>query len=479
MSLEPESCYRAMKARDRRFDGLFYVGVTTTGVYCRPICPARLPRQERCEFFRRAAEAERAGFRACFRCRPELAPGSAPVDSVSRLAHAAIARIDAGFLNERGIDDLAGELAVSSRHLRRVMESELGVTPVELAQTKRLALAKQLLQDSSLPVAEIAFASGFQSLRRFNALFRERFGRPPSDVRRRAEPQGSSGEIALRLDYRPPYDVDGTLEFLRGRAVPGVERVEEGVYLRSVAIGEHVGAVRVSQAGDSLAAHVSLSLTPVLMDVVARLRRLFDLDAHPDRIALHLKKDPRLAPLLRARRGLRVPGAFEPFELAVRAVLGQLVSVRAATTLSGRLVERFGRPIEIGRDGVSRLFPSAARLASASISEVRAIGLPEARARAIVGLAQAIESRRIELTPGFEPEATIAALTELDGIGPWTAQYIAMRALRWPDAFPASDLAVMKALGVDKPRAAIEAAERWRPWRAYAVMALWSGLSGG
>jgi AraC family transcriptional regulator of adaptative response / DNA-3-methyladenine glycosylase II len=389
---------------------------------------------------------------------------------VSRLARAALARIDAGYLNERSIDELARELEVSSRHLRRVLESELGVTPVELAQTKRLALAKQLLQDSALPIAEIAFASGFASLRRFNALFRERFGRAPTEVRRQ-HGVAASGELTLRLDYRPPYDADAVLEFLRGRAIRGVETVGDE-YARSVSIAGHAGIVRVRSTGESLAAHVSVSLTPVLMDVVARLRRVFDLDAHPDRIARQLKSDPRLAVCV--RRGVRVPGAFDPFELAVRAVLGQLVSVRAATTLSGRLVDRFGTPFESGLDGITHLFPTPAALANAPVAAVRAIGLPEARARAIVSLAEAIDSGSLVLAPGADPDAAIAALCELDGIGPWTAQYIAMRALRWPDAFPASDLAVMKALGVRTAKAAIEAAEPWRPWRAYAVMALWS-----
>ncbi len=466
--LDPGACYRALLARDQRFDGMFYVGVSTTGVYCRPICPARTPGEKRCTFFRRAAEAERAGFRACFRCRPELAPGQAAVDSIPRLVAVATARIEAGYLNEHSLDELAAALGVSGRHLRRAMEAELGVSPVELAQSRRLALAKQLLADTRLPVTEVAFAAGFASVRRFNALVRARFGRPPSALRKGAS--GSRDVIAVRLDYRPPLAWPELLAFLGGRAIPGVEHVEDGAYTRQIRIGKHRGSVSVGPGphGDraALEARVSLSLAPVLMDVVARLRALFDLDARPDVVGAQLGRDPLLAPLLRARPGLRVPGAFDGLELAIRAVLGQQVSVRAATTLSGRLAQSFGGA-----------FPDAATLAEAPLPAIQGLGLPVQRARTLLTLGRAVADGKVDLSRGADPATTIAALDELPGIGPWTAHYIAMRALRWPNAFPAGDLALRKVLGAPNTRAVEARAAGWQPWRAYAVLHLWSSLS--
>lgn len=481
MTLDADTCYRALRARDGRFDGVFFVGVQTTGIYCRPVCPARTPGRDRCVFFERPALAERAGFRACFRCRPELAPGGAPVDSVPRLVRSAVDRIEAGCLNEGSVDELAASLGVTSRHLRRAMEAEIGLTPVEVAQTRRLSLAKQLLQDTALPLAEIAFAAGFSSVRRFNALFQARFGRPPSALRRENGPGAGGDGIALRLDYRPPLDWGALLGFLAGRAIPGVEVVDGGEYCRAVELGGEVGwiAVRLDADRPALRARVSLSLSSKLMIVVARLRALFDLDAQPAVVAAHLGREPILAELVAQRPGLRVPGAFDGFETAVRAVLGQQVSVRAATTLSGRLAQRFGRQVALDVAGVERLFPTAAELAGAPADEVAAIGIPATRARTIVELARAFAEGRVALSGGAAPEDVIASLVVLPGIGPWTAHYIAMRVLRWPDAFPAGDLAVRKALGVTTVRAAEERAEAWRPWRAYAVLHLWTGLPGG
>ncbi|HSP80364.1 MAG TPA: AlkA N-terminal domain-containing protein, partial [Myxococcaceae bacterium] len=373
-TLEVDTCYRALTARDRRFDGLFFVGVTSTGIYCRPVCTARTPRRERCTFYRTAAEAEREGFRACLLCRPELAPGSAPVDSVPRLVAAAVSRIEGGFLNESSLEDLASELGVTSRHLRRAMESELGVSPVELAQSRRLALAKQLLQDTSLPVTEVAFASGFQSVRRFNALFQARFGRPPGALRHERGEALGCRSFALRLDYRPPFDWGALLGFLRGRAIPGAEHVRDSEYRRTVRLGGKTGwlAVRQDAKRPALLAELSLSLAGVLMPVVARLRALFDLDAQPAVIAECLRRDELLTERLQAHPGLRVPGAFEPFELAVRAILGQQVSVRAATTLAGRLVARFGEPFAGPSAELCQLFPQPGTLAAATEGELAA-----------------------------------------------------------------------------------------------------------
>ncbi|WP_304466093.1 DNA-3-methyladenine glycosylase 2 [Vitiosangium sp. GDMCC 1.1324] len=480
-TLETETCYRALTARDRRFDGLFFVAVSTTGIYCRPVCTARTPRQDRCAFYRTAAEAEHAGFRACLLCRPELAPGSAPVDSVPRLVATAVSRIEGGYLNESSIDDLAAELGVTSRHLRRAMEAELGVSPVELAQSRRLALAKQLLQDTALPLAEIAFASGFQSVRRFNALFQERFGRPPSELRRKGAEEEGSRSLVLRLDYRPPLDWGQLLLFLRGRAIPGVEHVGDSEYRRTVRLGGKTGwlVVRHDPKRPALLAEVSLSLAGVLMPVAARLRTLFDLDAQPEVIAECLGRDALLGKLVQQHPGLRVLGAFDPFEMTVRAILGQQVSVRAATTLSGRLVARFGESLDSPHAEISRLFPLPETLAAATVDDVASLGLPGARAKSLLGVARAVAEGSVRLDRHAEVDETMAALEALPGIGAWTSHYVAMRALRWPDAFPASDLGIRKALGGVTAKVAAERAEAWRPWRSYAAVHLWTSLSEG
>lgn len=453
--LDTEACYRALTARDARFDGRFFVGVETTGIYCRPVCTARTPRRERCAFYASAAQAEKAGFRACFRCRPELAPGSASIDALPRLVARAITKIDEGYLTEHSIDALATELSVTSRHLRRAMEDVAGVSPIELAQTRRLALSKQLLHDTDMTLADIAFASGFNSVRRFNALFRERFQVAPSALRKRARLADSSEVITLRLGFREPFAWDALLDFLAHRAIPRVEHIEDGVYRRTVRLGEHRGtlAVRRDAKKPQLIAEVSRSLLGALMKLIARLRVLFDLDAEPQVIAAQLSKDPLLAPLVARTPGLRVPGALDPFEQTVRAILGQQVSVRAATTLAGRIAERVGPKLDEER----RFFPAPAELAALTSAELAKIGMPEKRAQAILDVAH-------------------AGQVELDAIrGPWTQEYVKMRAFHDPDAFPASDLGVLKALDRITPKQALARAEAWRPWRSYAVLYLWTG----
>jgi AraC family transcriptional regulator of adaptative response / DNA-3-methyladenine glycosylase II len=477
VQLDPDLCYRALAARDRRFDGLFFVGVRTTGIYCRSVCTARTPRRDRCTFHRTAAEAERAGFRACFRCRPELAPGGAPLDAVPRLVSAAVLRIDAGFLDTRSVEELAEVLGVTSRHLRRAMEAELGTGPLELAAARRLARAKQLLTDTTLPTTQVAYASGFRSLRRFHAAFRERFGAPPSSLRSAR----TSGErdVVLRLGYRPPFDWEALLAFLEARAMPGVEAVQDGAYERVLAADEGTGVLRVTHEASSRSVWVRVPLPLAARSpwIASRARALFDLDAHPEVVSSALAHDPLLAPLVARRPGLRVPGTFEPFEGVVRAVLGQQVSVRGARTLGGRLVAALG--MRCGDGPLSHAFPTAARIARASEREIASIGMPLARARALIGIARAIDEGELDLEPGPRSvEETIEALIALPGIGPWTAQYIALRALRWPDAFPAGDLGVRNALGVSA-REAEQRAAVWRPWRAYAVLHLWCGAEGG
>lgn len=500
--LTDDARYDALVTRDRRFDGVFFVAVSTTGIYCRPICPARTPARSRCAFYATPVEAEAAGYRACLRCRPELAPGNlyadvdaagpgrvrarreptASVDTIDELAAMAIARIAEGALNGASVDDLAAELGVSARHLRRAVEARLGVAPVALAQSRRLALVKQLLQDTRMPMTDIAFAAGYRSVRRFNAAFSSTFGKPPSLVRRESAPMTLAAPLVLRLDYREPFDWRRLLAFLAARAVPGVERVEDDRYRRIVHLHGATGTIEVARDPDrpSLRLAASRGLVGVLMPLVARVRRLFDLDARPDVIARVLGRDRLLAPLVSARPGLRVPGAVDGFEAAVRALLGQQVSVAAATTLAGRFAATFGTAFD-GGPALATRFPTAREVAKRRIEEIAAIGLPRARAAAVHALAAAVAAGTLRLDGVVDLPRFVERAVALPGVGPWTAHYLAMRALHLPDAFPAADLGIQKALartvpngGSLSPRAAEARAERWRPFRAYAVIQLWT-----
>ena len=472
MELNPEQCYRAIISRDPRFDGRFFVGVTSTGIYCRPVCRSKKPSLVNCKFFRHAAAAEVAGFRPCLRCRPELAPGHAPIDSGNQLATAAMKQIEAGILSDQGISGFARRLGVSSRHLRRVFVDNLGVTPIQLVQTRRLLLARQLLRDTNLPIIDIAFASGFSSVRRFNALFLQRYSSAPRQLRQNRRRKIESSLCVCRLSYRSPFDWNSLLAFLSQRLFSGVEEVVDGHYRRTVEIGTHRGWISVENqaALSSLLVEISVSLLPVLLQVLARLRRLFDLEAIPEEIS------SRLGPLARSRPGLRVPGAFDSFEMAVRAILGQQISVKAATTLAARLTNRFGDSIVTPFPGLTHLAPQAEVISKIPINQLAAIGITQARAKSILALAQAVSSGTISFEPAISIDRALAGFKELPGIGNWTAQYFAMRALGWPDAFPENDLGVLKALRVKSPTQATSLAEVWRPWRAYAVMHLWKTL---
>ncbi len=489
-TLDARAAYAAMRARDARFDGRLFVGVSTTGIYCRPVCTAKLPRFERCSFFASAAAAESAGFRPCLRCRPELAPGLARVDALSRLAQRAVRRIEDGASD---LPALARALGVSDRHVRRALTAELGVAPAELIRTRRLLLAKQLLTDTRMPVTDVAFASGFVSLRRFNAAFLERYRLAPTALRKSAaakplfakgarggaSPEPALDAIALDLAFRAPLAWPALLGFLAPRATRGVEAVTDGCYERTVEFGAHRGWVRVapSPRGNALRAHISASLVPALLPVAAKLRALFDLAADPARIEPHLAVDPALRALVAARPGLRVPGAFDGFELLARAILGQQVSVAAATTFAARLGERFGEPLETPLAALTRLSPSAARIAAARVDSIAAIGLTRSRAESLRAAARACAEGGLDLAPGADPDALRAALLALPGIGPWTAEYVLMRAVAWPDAFPHGDLGLRRALGIDDARAVLARAESWRPWRAYGALHLWTSLS--
>lgn len=484
--------YRALSARDPRFDGLFFVGVSSTGIYCRPICPARLPRRSNCSFFATAAQAELAGYRACFRCRPELSPGHAIIDRKQSLADRAVKRINAGALNEGSVAQLAAGLGVGARHLRRALSEQLGATPIALAQSRRLALAKQLLADTDLGLAAIAHASGFGSVRRFNSLFQKQLGRSPSSLRASARTDTPSPSevgdsmLNLRVDYRPPLCFDQLLGFLRPRAIPGVELVGRDFYARSVRFGDSLGYIRVAPFPNQNALRLSVSgrLLPSLLQILCATRHLFDLDAQPEAISDSLAQDPSLASLCRATPGLRVPGAFDGFETAIRALLGQQISVKGATTLAGRLVTRFGKPMALAGSpdaepfpALTHLFPSAGELAQIPTTQLATIGLPGSRAAAVRAFAEQVAAGQLDLGPGADPEATQRKLLALPGVGPWTAGYIAMRALHDPDAFPHNDLVLRQALGAANNRALSAGAEAWRPWRAYAALHLWTAAS--
>jgi AraC family transcriptional regulator of adaptative response / DNA-3-methyladenine glycosylase II len=473
---EPDPRYQALRARDPRFDGRFFVGVSSTGIYCRPVCPARTPNRENCQFFPSAAAAEAAGHRPCLRCRPELAPGNASVDARARIAHAAADLIETGLLNDARVDELATRLGVTGRHVRRVFQSEYGVSPVQYAQTQRLLMAKRLLTDTALPVLEVAMASGFGSLRRFNALFRARYRLNPTALRREAGENGGADGLTLQLAYRPPFDWDALTAFLGPRAVEGVEQIRDGAYRRTVRVTRQEKElrgwveVRPAPAWAALAVTVDGALLKALPQVLARVRRLFDLSCHPAEIAGALGR------LAGASPGLRVPCAFDGFELAVRAVLGQQITVKGARTLAGRFARAFGEPAVTPFPGLDVVFPTPEAVARLDVSAIAELGIVGARARSIIALATELVAGRLRLEPAANIEGTLAALRRTPGIGEWTAQYIAMRALSWPDAFPHTDLGVRKALRAATPADVLNAGEAWRPWRAYAVMHLWRSL---
>ena len=481
--MDNNAAYQALTSRDVRFDGVFYVGVTSTGIYCRPICPVKAPRQENCLFFDSAEAAEKAAFRPCLRCRPELAPGNAPVDNAHRIAELLVQRIDENVAEEESLHTIAGQLGISSRQLRRIVNQQLGVSPRELKQTRRLLLAKQLLTETQLPVTEIAFASGFSSLRRFNDAFNRQYRLSPSRLRKAAVDPNyrsiNSETSTLQLSYRPPYDWQAMLAFLSLRAIKDVELITDDSYARTVRLGSHTGWVRVTHAPAKHALMVEFthSLTPVLPALLRRLRNLFDLSARPDLIAAHLQQHPLLQQSLLTNPGLRVPGAFDGFEMAIRAILGQQITVKAATTIACRFADAFGDPITTPFAGLSRLSPLATRVIDASIDDIASLGIVSARARCIIAMAQACASGDLRLEAGNDPDQTIAQLVTLPGIGQWTANYIAMRALRWPDAFPKEDIAVRNNLGGVSAKQAEEMSQAWRPWRSYAVMHIWKNMS--
>jgi AraC family transcriptional regulator, regulatory protein of adaptative response / DNA-3-methyladenine glycosylase II len=479
--LETDVCMRALNARDARFDGVFFVAITSTGIYCRPVCPTRVARAEHRRFYPTAALAERAGYRPCLRCRPELAPGLAVMDAVPRLARLAADRIGAGALNGRAVAELARELGVSERHLRRVLERELGVSPVELAQTHRLLLAKRLLADTSLSVTHIAFASGFQSLRRFNSVFRERYRLSPSAVRRPPRSREAHGAangapradlVKLTLTYRPPLAWNELIALLSSAALPGVETIDDGYYGRTLCFDGHRGVVFAANAAPK--AHVTIevspSLVPVLMPLMARLRRVFDLDAVPAAIDAHLV-ERGLGALVGRRPGIRLPGAIDGFEAVLRVLLSSRRAPGPSGELARRIIEMLGEAMHTGFPGLTRLLPSAARIAEAGSERLVGVGMERRRAELLVRLARALADGTLRLEPDGDVRATRRALEQL--AGQRLASAIALRALYWPDAFPAEDRALQRATATTSARVLRARAELWRPWRAYAAVHLW------
>jgi AraC family transcriptional regulator of adaptative response / DNA-3-methyladenine glycosylase II len=492
-------CYLALKARDARFDGRFFTGVTSTGIYCRPVCSVKTPKRENCRFFDHAAQAEGAGFRPCLRCRPELAPHSVVwsiQDASYILAHQAARLLDepeAWTGDVLSVQTLADKLGVSDRHLRRIFEAQFGVSPLQYLQTRRLLNAKQLLADTNLPITQIALASGFASVRRFNAAFVAHYQLNPTQLRRAGTPANGQG-ITVKLGYRPPYDVDAMMAFMHKRTINAIEFIatdahstRAGRTFRAESAGTtnvktHCGwlLTEFDTTRCQLVLQVSDSLREVLPLVIRRVRAMFDLDADPQAInqVLHAH--------FPQGDGLRVPGCLDGYELAVRAVLGQQITVAAARTLAQRMVDKFGEPIATPYPELTRLFPAPAVLAQASGDALGQLGIVKQRQAAIVGIAQAVAAKRLQLHAGADVPATIAALKELPGIGDWTAQYIAMRALRWPDAFPAGDVALHKALGTQTTpsgqssktaaRDAEALSQAWKPWRSYAVIRAWASL---
>ncbi|MCL6271553.1 helix-turn-helix domain-containing protein [Sansalvadorimonas sp. 2012CJ34-2] len=477
MNSDFEQCYQALKSRDHRFDGRFFVAVSSTGIYCRPVCPARLPKPENCSFFQTSAAAEQEGYRPCKRCRPELAPGLSCIDMPDTLLSQACRLVNLGFLDQHSVSELADRIGVSDRHLRRLFQAELGTSPLDIANSRRLLQARQLLRDTALPVTDIALLSGFKSIRSFNHLFRQYYHQTPGETRRKQN-LSPDKPIRLQLGYRPPYDWQHLLNFLSSRIIPGVEEITDTSYRRAVQLEtrEHDivrGWLEVSHLPEKYQLQVTLDprLAPVIKEVLQKVRQLFDLDCNPAPIL------QTLGTLSESNPGTRLPGAFDGFEMSVRAILGQQVTVKAAHTLATRIARAFGSPLDTPFPGLAFTFPDARTIAKLEQSQLGELGIVRQRSGAILAIANAVIEDKLDLSPLADVPATLDKLVALKGIGPWTAQYIAMRALSWPDAFPDQDLGIIKALGTKDRKTILATSEKWRPWRAYAVMHLWESLS--
>lgn len=474
-TLDPDFCYRVIQAKDARFDGRIFTCVTSTGIYCRPICPARVPKKAHCRFVASAAAAEALGFRSCLRCRPETAPGTPAWAGTEASVARAMRLIEDGALDEAGVEDLAGRVGLGERQLRRLFLAHVGATPQAVAANRRLLAAKQLISDTDMSFSEIAFAAGYQSLRRFNDAIRQSYGVPPTALRRGETRERPGDAITLRLGYRPPFDWKALLSYLAIRAIPGVEEISADTYRRSFSLRGAYGLIEVRPSKKPNALDVSIASenrAPIRL-IATRIRRLFDLDADPTAIAAALQDDPLIGPRLAAAPGFRVPGAFDGFELAIRAILGQQVSVKGATTLAGRLVARCGEAMAAPSGSLTHYFPTPEALAAADLS---GLGLTGGRIAALKAFAKAVATGEVNFDPATDLEEKIRELCAVPGIGEWTAHYISLRAVGEPDAFPASDLGLRKAAGGGQPlptRLLENMSEAWRPWRGYAALLLW------
>ena len=476
--MDDEQHYRASVSKDARFDGVFFIAVTSTGIYCRPSCPAMTPKREHMRFYKTPAAAQQAGFRACKRCRPDASPGSPEWNIRADMTARAMRLIADGIVDREGIDGLARSLGYEQRQVRRVLTAELGASPLALARAQRAQTARVLVETTKLPMGDIAFAAGFASIRQFNATILEVFDTPPSRLRERAArnaPATPPGAVCLRLPFRPPIDLPRLFGFLAARAVPGVEEVTASTYRRTISLPNGRGILSLRNVDQARWVECELELDD-LRDVTAavqRCRRLLDLDADPDAVSGFLASDEVIGPLARACPGRRSPGHVDGDELAMRAVLGQQVSVAAARRLGARLTAEYGKPLARPSGTLTHCFPDAATVAAA---DPAALPMPAARARALVTLAAALASGEVALHPGADRDEAAARLLALPGIGPWTVAYIRMRALSDPDAFPATDVGVLRALAALGAGAGVAVAERWRPWRSYAVHHLWATL---
>lgn len=476
-AIDIEACERARQARDPRFDGRFFIGVKTTGIYCRPVCPVRIPLAKNVDFYPSAAAASEAGFRPCLRCRPEASPGTPAWNGTSTTVNRGLRLIENGALDNGDVETLATRLGVGPRHLSRLFQRHLGASPVTVAQTRRLHFAKKLIDETQLPLSEIALAAGFGSVRRFNAVFDKTYQRSPGSLRKQATSTSNSG-LRLKLSYRPPYDWPLMLSFLAMRTIKGVEQVDNGVYRRSISVQGHNGWFAIQAAKPSgsrdkhnLALDIHLPNSHALADVVSRVRQQFDLAADPLSINAELSHDPLLDKLIQDTPGLRLPGAWEPFELTVRAILGQQISVAAARTLIGRIVENYGENIGSFPNGEPMFaFPQPSVLAAQDLTH---IGLTKKRAACLQGFAAAVANGELDFAELLDANSLMTALQALPGIGPWTAEYVAMRALAEPDAFPTADFGLLRATGLNAKQLQ-QRAETWRPWRAYAAIHLWN-----
>ncbi len=477
MDLTADQCYHAIKARDARFDGRFFIAVKTTGVYCRPVCPARTPLRKNVDFYACAAAAESAGFRPCLRCRPETSPGTPAWLGSSTTVSRALRLIHEGALDDGTVDSLADRLGIGARHLTRLFDEHLGTSPIAIAQTRRVHFARRLLNDSTMSITDVAFAAGFSSVRRFNSVFQATYGRAPSAMRRKRIAAKSDDGFRLRLTYRPPYEWGAIAGFLAARAIPGVEFADEHRYQRTVVLGDEAAVIEVCPVRDSNALEVSgpASAAAHSLLIAERVRRIFDLGADPTAIATHLLDDKSIGGSVSEAPGLRVPGAWDAFEVGVRAILGQQISVVAATTISGRLASKYGEQIPAADAfGLTHVFPAPERLVRARLTS---IGLTKKRAATVSAFARAICANPMLLRGNGGLNTAVEALTAIPGIGPWTAQYIAMRALGEPDAFPAGDMVLQRAASTNSAalteKELEKRSEQWRPWRAYAAMHLW------